>query len=153
MKIDTNPEVQKVKYNSVRIPDKKPDTESFETVLRNSIQNSNSCADAIPTSVQPLIEPSVFGNGKPEMSGLGIEAAQRMLDKLESYQKLLADPGADLRTIHPALGQMEQQAESAKELFEQLPEGHPLRMIIAESLQNVYQEVARFNAGYYVDDC
>lgn len=152
MKIDSSPEIQNVNKKSVRIPDKKQNKASFDAVLRNSIQNSDSHADAMRPCIQPLIEPAVVGSEPSVSRRLGVEAAQRVLDRLETYQKLLADPEANMKTINSAVGQMEQQAECTKPLLENLPEQHPLRMVIEESLQNVYQEVERFNAGYYVDD-
>lgn len=152
MKIDISQEIQNVNNKTLQSQYKKQDPSAFDTILQNSMRQSDLRADPMQCGSPARIGPVVLGDVPPVKSGVEFEAVQRLLDQLESYQQLLADPDANLKTIFPVVGQMEKQAENSKMLVDQLPENNPLRMILEESLEYVHQEVGRFNAGYYVDD-
>ena len=80
------------------------------------------------------------------------EAADNLLDKLENYQKMLADPAVTLRMLQPAVEQMDKQAAATRELISSMPDEHPLKAIVQDTIVNITQEIERFNSGYYVDD-
>ena len=77
--------------------------------------------------------------------------AHKLLDTLEDYQMLLGDPDVPLKRIQPALEQMQHQAADTREFLYGLPESHPLRSILQDTVDSIDQETVRFNAGYYVD--
>lgn len=153
MKIDGSHDIPAVAKQNIRNSNKNQTTASFDAVLQNSIQHSGSHSEAVKSSsVQPSIGPASLKGLSSFSNPPELQATQRLLDNLEAYQQLLADPKADLRMIEPVVGQMALQAKNAGALLDRMPENHPLREILEESLENISQEVERYNAGYYVDD-
>ena len=150
MKIDLSEKLQELSKQTVHSPRKNQSSNGFDSVLQDTIKKSSTTAGSTGHSVQPLMGPFVFGGVQPNSRNAECAEAQRLLDELESYQQMLADPAATLKMIHPAVERMEKQAAGAEELLNRMPEGHPLRMILEETLQNISQEIEKFNAGYYI---
>jgi hypothetical protein len=79
------------------------------------------------------------------------QAADGLLNAMESYQKLLADPSASLRAIEPIVNNMKELSQSVQPVFENLPQGHPVKEVAEEALVHMSKEIERFNAGLYID--
>ena len=124
----------------------------FDAVLRNSLEKTGPSERCAGSAVKSMAGPrAIMGIG----SGSVITAdaqAQVLLNKLENYQKMLADPAMSLRQIEPAVEQMEKQAANSRALISDLHAGHPLKTILMDTIASIDQEIARFNSGYYVDD-
>ena len=151
MKIDLTENVQQLSKQTVHSPRKNINSNGFDAVLQDSIQKSKAPTGATAHSIQSVMGPLAFGSVQPNAKSAECTEVQGLLDKLESYQQMLADPAATLKMIYPTVEKMEQQASSAEELLNRMPESHPLKMILVEALQNISQEVEKFNTGYYVD--
>jgi len=151
MKIDLTEKVQQLSKQAVHNPRKDQSPNGFDSVLQDTIQKSNLLANSMAPSIQSLMGPLSVDGVQPNSNRLECTVAQGLLDKLESYQQMLADPAATLKMIHPYVEEMEQQSNSAEVLLNGMPEGHPLKMILEEALQKISQEVEKFNTGYYVD--
>lgn len=79
------------------------------------------------------------------------QAAAGLLDALESYQKLLADPTAGLRAIEPIVNKMKELSQSPGPVLAELPQGHPVKEVAEEALVHMSREIERFDAGLYTD--
>jgi hypothetical protein len=123
----------------------------FDSVLQNTLEKSsasNRKPGSLITSIRgPLAPTAVQTNSKIHAD----TAAENLLDKLEDYQQMLADPANTLKMIQPAVDQMEKQAAGTRELISTMPEGHPLKAIIQDTIANISQEIEKFNSGRYVD--
>jgi hypothetical protein len=151
MKIDLTAKVQQLAIRTVHGPNKHQGTNGFDSVLQDSIQKTNPPVVSAGHAIQPLMGPVASAGFEPNSKDAQCAMVQGLLDNLESYQHMLADPVATLKMIHPILSQMERQAASTQVLLNHMPEGHPLKMILVETVQNISQEVEKFKAGYYVD--
>jgi hypothetical protein len=151
MKIDLTDKVQQLSKQTVHNPRKNQRSNGFDSVLQDSIQKSNPPSGSLGHSVQRLMGPLTFAGVEPNSKNEEYTAVQKLLDKLESYQQMLADPAATLKMIHPCVEKMEQKAASAEVLLNRMPDDHPLKMILEEVIQNISKEVEKFNTGYYVD--
>jgi len=151
MKIDLTDQVQQLSKQAVHNPRKDQSSNGFDSVLQDTIQKSNLPANSMASSIRSLMGPPAVAGVEQNSNCMECTVAQGLLDKLESYQQMLADPAATLKMIHPYVEKMEQQSASAEVLLNGIPEGHPLKMILEQALQNISQEVEKFNTGYYVD--
>ena len=151
MKIDLSEKLQELSKQTVHSPRKNQSSNGFDSVLQDTIEKSSPTAGPTGHLVQPLMGSIVFGSVQHDSRNVECAVAQVLLDELESYQQMLADPAATLKMIHPVVEQMEKQAAGAEELLNQMPEGHPLKMILEETLQSISQEIEKFNTGCYVD--
>ena len=125
---------------------------SFDAVLQNKLKETGSSEVCTGSSTSCMTGPrAVMGvHPGPEISARA--QAQVLLDKLEDYQKMLADPALSLRQIQPAVEQMEKQAGETRPLISGMPDGHPLKTILQDAIANIDQEITRFSSGYYIDD-
>ena len=123
----------------------------FDSVLQNtlnkSIESNGSRGSTITSIRGPLAPTAVSPNPEVPVE----EAADNLLDKLEDYQQMLADPTVTLRMMLPAVEQMDKQAAATRELISSMPSGHPLKAIVQDTVANITREIERFNSGYYVD--
>ncbi len=151
MKIDPTDGIAPFSHQAVDKLKENQGSGGFDSILQDSIQKSNPSKGCVGQSI-PLMPGVLPPAGiQPDCRSMQYTMAQGLLDRLDCYQKMLADPDATLRMIQPAVAQMEQQAVRTEALLSDLPEGHPLKMILQDAILNINQEIERFNSGYYVD--
>jgi hypothetical protein len=152
MKIDPTERSSLLARQSVDKVKTNKDPGGFDAVLRNSLDKTGPSEGCAGSAVKSMAGPrAIMGIG----SGSVITAdaqAQVLLDKLENYQKMLADPAMSLRQIQPAVEEMEKQAANSRALISDLHTDHPLKTILMDTIASIDQEITRFNSGYYVDD-
>ena len=113
-------------------------------------------AEKLPTNVLPVnapgrtVQATITGLGQELAAGPEIHAF-RLLDTLETYQRVLADPSANLRQVQPMVDQMKAAAGETVLLAEKMPKGHAVRGVIEETLIQINKEIIRFERGEYVD--
>jgi hypothetical protein len=129
-----------------------PDPGEFGSILQNSLEKTSRSKECTGSSIMNIRGP-VAATGTQSGSKIAEDvAAETLLDKLDCYRQLLADPAATLKMIQPAVEQMEKQAVDTRSLVSGMPENHPLKTVIQDTIGHITREVGRFNAGYYVDD-
>ena len=79
------------------------------------------------------------------------KATCQLLDSLEDYQQQLGDPEVSLRNLYPMVERMQKQLIATEPLFNALPESHPAKSILQETMSHISEEIGRFNSGRYVD--
>ncbi len=122
----------------------------FATVLKESTDKA--LANKLPsTPVARGIQPPMPGFGFKKISGLE-KTAHHLLDTLEAYQRVLADPGANLRQVQPIMDQMKAQVDAVSPLVRELPHGHAIKEVMEATLMHYNSEIVRFNRGEYIDD-
>ena len=100
---------------------------------------------------QPVIQPS---------AGASTAAAQidpylrteRVMDSMERYCQLLADPGVSLRSMSPAMRQLKGDVASLEPMLSNMAEDDPLKPLATEATILASKEIARFDRGDYIDD-
>lgn len=93
----------------------------------------------------PMVELALGQSGGPDYT------ATRLLDSLENYQRLLANPSTNLKQIQPMVDRMREVANETATFAEKMPEGHVVREVIEEALLQINKELVRFERGEYVD--
>ena len=122
----------------------------FSDVLNESIPAPDIQHKCEMRAVAPVLRPAM--EICPNISCQETHAASGLLDTLEQYQQLLADPLASLKLIGPAVEKMERAAGEAEAIMGHLPDDNPIKSLMAETMASIGQEVERFQSGMYVDD-
>lgn len=152
MKIDPTQRTPQFPPQSADNVKKKQAPGGFDAVLQQTLHKTGQSREFIGPTIRSLKGPQdpIAVSAGPE--GAVETMALKLIDRLEDYQKLLSDPDITLKQIQPVVEQLEKQADGSRAMMSDMPEGHPLRAIVQDVVANIDQEVARFNAGYYVDD-
>jgi hypothetical protein len=152
MKIDPAERTPQLPQHSVDHTQKKQAPGGFEAVLQQTMQKTGPSRECMGTSIRGMTGPQspMTVPTSPERAAEAL--AHKLLDTLEDYQKLLGDPDVTLKRIQPAVERMQNQAAGTCDLIAGLPETHPMRTILQDTVDGIDQEIARFNAGYYIDD-
>jgi hypothetical protein len=151
MKIDPTERFPQFPRQAVDNDKKNQGVSGFDAVLRNTIQKPSQSEGCMGASIRRMTGPLAPMGVQPGPDITADAVAQKLLDLLEDYQQLLADPAVTLKGIQPAVEQMEKQVAGTRELISGMPQGHPLKTIIQDTLTNINQEIERFSSGYYVD--
>ena len=97
------------------------------------------------------------------ISGIGLKAAltaesttgtqqvEDLLDLLDTYRQMLADPGTTLKEMGPVVDRITAQRDQLVETMEGLDPEDGLRDLINQALVAATTEVVKFNKGDYVD--
>lgn len=149
MKIDSIDKFQKLPNPVSATP--KPKGLDFGSVLEKTIDKSEAVPGGRTHSIRPAAVTMGNGMNAPSLVSVPGKAACELLDTLEGYQQLLADPGVSLRKIEPMVNRMQNQLADTESLFNALPEDHPVKGILHETMLHMSQEIGRFNSGSYVD--
>ena len=151
MKIDPTDRIAPLSHQAVDKLKKNQSAGGFDSILQDSIQRSGPSKGCMGQSIQSMMGALPPAGVQPRPRSTQYAMAQGLLDRLDGYRKMLADPEATLKMIQPAVDQMGQQAARTETLLNNMPEGHPLKMILQETVLNIHQEIERFNSGCYVD--
>ncbi len=130
-------------------PDKSLGKSDFASVLKESVQAPENNHDLTSSPVTPAM--AYMAIQQPAQSPDTRKAAQGLLDTLERYQKMLADPSANMKTLDPVVDKMKKHAEDLEPIMETLPGEDPVKGVIKETMMLISKEVARFNQGEYID--
>jgi hypothetical protein len=152
MKIGPAEKTPQLPRQAVDKAEKKQVPGGFEAVLQQTMQKTGQSRDSAGASIRSMAGPQapLAANSVPENAAETM--ADKLLDTLEAYQKMLGDPDVTLKRIQPAVEQMQTQAAGTRELIAGLQEAHPLKTILQDTVDSIDREITRFNAGYYVTD-
>ena len=152
MKIDPAERTPQFPLHAVDNDKNKHKPGAFETVLQKTIEKTGPIKESMGASIRSIAGPQAplaVASGPQNAAEI---LANRLLDTLEEYQKMLGDPDITLKSIQPAVEKMQNHAADTQELISGLPEAHPLKTILQDTVDSIDQEIARFNAGYYIGD-
>jgi len=151
MKIDPSDRVAPLSHQAADKLKPNKSSSGFDSILQDTIEKSGQPKGCLEPSIQSMMGALPPAGIQSDSRHTQYAMAQGLLDKLDCYQKMLADPEATLRMIQPAVEQMDRQAARTEAVFDNIPEGHPLKGILRETISTIHQEIERFNSGYYVD--
>jgi hypothetical protein len=138
-----------LKPSTINGPEKAP-TQKFSEVLDAAVPPDRKGG---PIEQQAILSiPSAAAEVCRVANPADSAVASGLLDTLEHYQHLLADPAVSLKGMAPVVQSMQRAADRAEGEMVQLPEGHPVKAVMDETVGIIRQEVIRFNSGQYVDD-
>ncbi len=149
MKIDPTDKLQAVTKPGAVKPNEKTGESDFASVFEQKVARSESPSQAPLPSVSPLMPPSLQTMSEP----MSMEkTAAGLIDSLERYQQMLADPTATLKDLSPVVENMKKQSDDAQKMLNSTAEDDPVKGVLQESVLVITKEVERFNLGVYVED-
>lgn len=123
-------------------------TKDFASVLEEAAQDQKT--DHLPV-IPPGRAVRTVASGMDLNQKAGYEkTATLLLDTLEKYQILLADPTANLKQVQPLVDQMKITADQTENWIKNLKEDHTLKGVIEETLIQMNKEIVRFDRGEYI---
>ena len=120
---------------------------AFSKVLEKTVGTASTESVRPSVSIQPVIKPLMEAPVEQLYA-----KTDRMINALERYQRQLGNSRVPLREVEPAMRQLKAEAKTLETLAEGLPQTHPMKPIMSETLLTVAKEVARFEGGAYVPE-
>lgn len=152
MKIDSNEKIQQVAGSAPDVAKKTQVVAGFDTVLKDTILQSNSAPAGEENPVRQMMRTSPGLEILPNYQVTADAVADGLIEVLETYQQMLADPAADLRMIQPVIEQMRTRVAGTETVLAGIPDDNPVKAIVRETVMCMTEEVDKFYSGYYVDD-
>ena len=150
IKINLNEKIQRLPNQSAQVPQKLSSTKAFDSILQETLKNSKDI-DPKNSGVLALRQPSYAGLEILSNSKAETVVAHQLINSLENYQQLLANPSFSLKMIQPSVDQMNAQCECSQTKIANMPTDSPVKQILQETISTIFQEIEKFNSGYYVD--
>ena len=123
-------------------------TKDFASVLKAAAQDQQTDTAPVitPGRVVQQVAPGMEVNQKPGYE----KTASFLIDTLETYQKILADPTANLKQVAPMVEQMRITADHTQNWVGKLQGDPALKGVIEEALIQMNKEIIRFDRGEYI---
>ena len=122
----------------------------FASVLKKKTESTQTSNAPPVSATSRTLHTSMVGLGL-DQSVRPENAANRLLDSLENYQRMLGDPSVNLKQVQPMVDQMKAVADETAPLAEKMSEDDKVREVIEEALIQINKKIARFERGEYVD--
>jgi len=152
MKIFSNDDILKTAYPHQTNKAEKPAGKQFETILKESIDNSIKAGTG--TEMPPMINTISNIRLNALLSGENnpiIDRTEQFLDILDKYQFMLQNPLTTLKDIFPLIQEMGAEKDNLIPMLDSLPHGDGLKDILNQALITSSVEIMKFNRGDYVD--
>jgi hypothetical protein len=151
MKIDpTDKQLRVISPNTVQHKTGTNDQQDFAKVLGESVQRASQAQVQKGQSMPPVSGPDMRIQREPVIPE--VKTAHGLLNALEDYQKQLNNPEASLRMVEPLVKRMSSLFEETRPVLEKMPEEHPVKSVVQETLVHMSKEIERFKMGYYVGE-
>lgn len=122
-------------------------TPAFAAVFEKAFEKPDIEKACAPIGVPPVLKPPM------EISTTRVYSqTDRLIKAMETYQALLSDNRASLRSMEPAVREMKIELSSLQGLMKEMPETHPMYELVSETIQVGNGEIARFDSGFYIED-
>jgi hypothetical protein len=139
-------------------PKTKQAGESFESILSEEATGASGTSTPSgsrniqgPPPGAPLPMSSV--SAVDQMSLFRTQALRTLEDTmslLERYRSELLDPSKTLKDLAPTIEALKSALKDIEEMIEAAPAGDPLRDLLTQAAVPTYNEVARFEQGYFL---
>ncbi len=118
----------------------------FAAVLEKKVEQSAGS----PKPMHPAASP--MGPLVRMVDGSGAERTGELLDHLETYQQMLADPHSSLRDIAPVVDALRRASDHARRSMGAGSADDPAGKLIRETVLVIEKEIARFDLGMYIEE-
>ena len=127
-----------------------PSGSGFQKLFNEVLdRKTGSSAPSLPVAPAPVFAPMAINGTNAIDTGSGIQAMEKFIDALETYQQRLADPRCRLRDIAPAFEGLEKAHQHLSRFAAESPAESTLGTIMKEALITATMEIRRFNSGTY----
>jgi hypothetical protein len=151
MKINGNDEILKAGYVDKPVPKEPVQKDEFKDILKASVERSTPHTAKIqsPPPMQPL-SAIYFQPLSPENRRITVERVDNLLNLLDNYRELLADPQVTLRQMEPLLNTIEQEKTQLSSVLDSLESEDGLKDIVNRTLVTASLEIVKYNRGDYI---
>ena len=151
MKINGNDEILKAGYVDKPAPKEPVQNAEFKDILKASVERSTPHAAKIqsPPPMQPL-SAIYFQPLSPENRRITVDRVDNLLNLLDNYRELLADPQVTLRQMEPLLNTIEQEKTQLSSVLDSLESEDGLKDIVNRTLVTASLEIVKYNRGDYI---
>ena len=153
MKIYNNEQILQNLYPETKNKAKQNAGKEFDTILKETVQNTQKTETAPlkTTFMHPLSSVQSIPSFGQEQE-VTVERIEKVLDLLDQYRRMLADPNVSLKDLEPVIKEMAQEKERMATAMDSLQDGKGLNNILNQALVTASLEITKFYRGDYIDE-
>ena len=152
MKIYNNDQILKNLYPEANRKAMPPADKEFGTILKETVENTPKAKPGpLKTNfVNPLSGVQLIPSSSPDKK-VTVERIEKMIDLLDQYRQMLADPLTSLKKIDPIIKELGQEKEKMAPVLDSLNDDEGLKNILNQTLVTASLEVTKFYRGDYIE--
>lgn len=155
MKIHPNPDLRSVAPTAPKRLDGPGGPADFSAILKETVGRTEAPEQAAAVGgAGPTFSAAPIQRVAPSQAAASralVDRLDHLVNLLDDYRRLLADPGVSLKQIAPLLNRIAAEKDGLQPEMENLAAGDELRKIMNSTLVMASLEVVRFNRGEYLD--
>ena len=151
MKIYSNDQIVKSLYPETNNKTMPTDGKEFGAVLKETVENTKKTESA--TQQMKFLNPlsGVHLTPRPiQDKAITIERIEKMIDLLDQYRQMLADPKVSLKNMDPVVMEMAGEKEKMATALDSMQDGEELKNILNPTLVTASLEITIFYRGDYI---
>jgi hypothetical protein len=151
MKIYNNDQILKNLYPETTDKTMPTSGKEFGAVLKETVEDTKKAEPA--TQQMKLLNPLSGVHLNPRLvqdKAITIERIEKMIDLLDQYRQMLADPKVSLRKMDPVVMEMAREKEKMATALDSLQDGEELKNILNQTLVTASLEISKFYRGDYI---
>ena len=151
MKIYSNDQILKNIYpeaNNKTVPGA---GKEFGAILKETVENTKKAEPA--TQQTKFLNPLSGVHLTPKSvkdEAITIERIEKMIDLLDQYRRMLADPEVSLKTMDPVVTELAREKEKMATALDSMKDGEELKNILNQTLVTASLEITKFYRGDYI---
>ena len=151
MKIYNNNQILKNLYPETNNKTMPGAGKEFGAILKETVENTKNAEPA--TQQTKFLNPlsGVHLTPKPvKDKAITIERIEKMLDLLDQYRQMLADPDVSLKNMDPVVMELAREKEKMATALDSMQDGEELKNILNQTLVTASLEITKFYRGDYI---
>jgi hypothetical protein len=151
MKIYSNDQILKNLYPETNNKTRPNAGKEFGAVLKETVENTKKAEPA--TQQMKLLNPLSGVHLTPRSvqdKTVTIERIEKMIDLLDQYRQMLADPKISLKNMDPVVMEMAREKEKMATALDSMQDGEELKNILNQTLVTATLEISKFYRGDYI---
>ena len=151
MKIDNHDQIVKSLLPDNAAKTRPHGEDEFGRILKDAVANTprEDAKSRQATFASPLASIRLTNRDLPEPKS-AIDRIEKMIDLLDRYRHMLADPRMNLKQLDPIIGEIARENDNLTALADSLPDDDDLKNIIDRTMVTASLEVAKFYRGDYL---
>lgn len=151
MKIFSNDQILKNLYPETTNKPMPPAGEEFGAILKETVENTQK---AEPANLQTKFMNPLSGvhmiPSPVQDKEITIERIEKMIDLLDQYRQMLADPKVSLKEMDPVVMEMAHEKEKMATALDSMQNDEGLKKILNQTLVTTSLEITKFYRGDYI---
>ena len=151
MKIDSNDQVLKNLYPETNNKVPPSGGKEFGAILKETVGNATRAESAAQHTkfINPLLGVHRIPSPAQEKE-MTVERIENMIDMLDQYRKMLADPQVSLKDMDPVVTEIAKEKEKMAVALDSMPDDEGLKDVLNRTLVTASLEINKFYRGDYI---